>query len=128
MAFPDSWPPDCRPPADSFPPAGEFYRLVRTNPPTEADFLSFVELGKVLRGVVPCPCMPFGLSVYRDRLDAAHTSLLFPKLGRFLAVGLLDSTCGAVKPTPGREPTHTTWWPPDGFDRVTPFTRTEEAS
>lgn len=125
MAFPNSWPPGC-PPADGVPANGIVFRLTGSNPPLAEHFRTFAEMGKQLRRLPDCPCMPYGLSVFRDRDDAEHMYRLFPLLGRFIASGTLAAEHGVTKLTPGQRPTHTTWWPAEGLTREALFGDVEE--
>lgn len=115
MSFPADRPQGC-PPTDAEDANGEVFRLVKTDPPTAADFLSYHEMG-ITRGD---PIRRCGLSVFRDRADAEHASRAFPNLGNVIARAVLELGHGKTKQT-GR-PTHTTWWPAEGVDRATLFT------
>jgi hypothetical protein len=126
MTFPTDWAEGC-PPPDA--PAGDgvIYRIVKANPPAASDFLSFVEEGRPLRRPTPCPCMPYGLSVFPDRADAVWMSRSLPRLGKYLAKGTLGAADGCCKLTPGQRPTHTTWWPSCECARAGLFTEVEDA-
>lgn len=119
MQFPDDWPEGC-PPEDAEPAAGQVFRLVKSNP---TDFASHHELGTLPKGPA---CLRCGLSVFRTREDADHQHRAYPKLGRYAAIGTLEAQHGVAKPTLGRQPTHTTWWPYEGVDRQSVFTTVEE--
>jgi hypothetical protein len=122
MKFPDDWPEGC-PPEDAEPAAGQVFRLVKSNPHSAADFASHHELGTLPKGPA---CLRCGLSIFRTREDADHQHRAYPKLGRHVASGMLEAKHGVAKPTQGRQPTHTTWWPNEGVDRQSVFTTTEE--
>jgi len=113
-SFPDDWPPGC-PPADAQAAGGLVYRLVRTNPPTASDFLTHAELGKMPKAPA---CLRVGLSVFRTRDHAVHQAQLFPFLGNQIASGELCAEHGKTKLTPGKMPSHTTWWPYPGVGRA----------
>ena len=121
--FPEDWPAGC--PSDDTPPADlTVYRIVKNNPPTAVDFLSHHETGRLPKAD---PCLRCGLSVFIIPDDAAHQRRLMPRLGRFIAMGILTAEYGKARPTPGQQPSHTTWWPFAGVDRVSPFTVVPEA-
>jgi len=115
MSFPADWPQGC-PPDDAEDAHGEVFRVVKTDPPAAADFLSYHEMG-ITRGD---PIRRCGLSVFRVRADAEHASRAFPNLGNVIARAVLAPEHGKVKQT-GR-PSHTTWWPAEGVDRAALFT------
>src|SRR5437762_1463807 len=92
-----TWPPGC-PPNDSIDGDGVFYRVTRTDPPTEADFLTHQETGQRKK---LDECERCCLSLCQERADAVQTSRLFPKLGNHIAQGKLDGSCGKVKLTGG---------------------------
>jgi len=111
MPFPSEWPEGC-PPTDAQPASGEVFRVVKVDPPTADDFLTFQELGKPDSGK---PCEAAGVSVFRDAKDARHYCAKFPHLGELIAKGSLSSSHGAIKSTPrnvgGKPNSHATWWP-----------------
>ena len=115
--FSTDWPPDCPPDAASA-PEGDYYRIVRTNPPTELDFRSHRELDTLPKAP---PCLRAGLSTFRTVEDAERMVQLFPVLGSHIARGALDASYGLAMLTPGRQPTHSTVWPYEGVDRLAPF-------
>lgn len=120
-SFPDDWPPGC-PPADAQAASGLLYRLVKSNPATASDFLTHADLGKMPKAP---PCLRVGLSVFRTRDDVVHQAELFPFLGNQVASGEVCSEHGKTKLTPGKMPSHTTWWPYLGVDRVALFPTVE---
>ena len=120
LTFPDDWPVDC-PPADAQDASGEFYRLVKSDPPASWDLMTHHERGT--RRHDP-PCLRCGLSIFRSRDDAEHQSRIFPKLGKIIGKGILLPTYGKTKPT--GKLTHTTWWVYTGIDRSAAFTSFEE--
>jgi hypothetical protein len=106
-SYPADWPASC-PPQDASPASGEVYRVVKNNPPEETDFHSHRE-----KGLLPSApeCMRCGLSVFDELHGATHMLDLFPKLGKYVATASLQDCHGKVKRTPGKHPSHTTWWP-----------------
>lgn len=125
--FPADWPEDC-PPHGTPATGGDYFRVVRTDPPTPDDFLSHRELGKLPKAP---PCRRAGLSTFRALDDAEHMALLFPVLGDHVARGTLDAEYGVAMLTPGQRPSHTTVWPYTQTQRTAPFrfvTRVSRAS
>lgn len=122
--FPDDWPPGC-PPDDAPPASGKVYRIVRTSPPTAADFRSHREMGKLPDAD---PCLRRGLSMFQTVEGAMHARELFRRrLGKFIACGTLASEHGKLKPTPSRTlPNHVTWWAYVDVARAVPFSIVEE--
>jgi len=121
MSYPNDWPEGC-PPNDAEPAFGIVFRGVKTNPPTEDDFLTYRELGKADRGK---PCEAAGVSVFRDDKDAKHYIDKYPYTGNMIAKGTLSSDHGMVKPTArslnGKKNSHTTWWPYESVNRPSLF-------
>ena len=117
MNFPAEWPQPC-PPTDAGSPDGEFYRVVKVDPPSPDDFLSYREMGKAENADA---CIRAGISLFRELQDAEHYSAKYQYLGNMIAVGVLDATHGLVKPTPrrmaGRLLSHHTWWPYENMPR-----------
>jgi hypothetical protein len=63
-----------------------FWRVVRTNPPQERDFLSNEAQGRSPRDDDPETLRLWsGISVYATRLQAQRTAIAYPFLGGFLA-------------------------------------------
>ena len=63
-----------------------FYRIVRTDPPTEADFLSYEALGRQLRRETPELRRSWsGVSVYTSERAAREIAARLPRLGAFIA-------------------------------------------
>lgn len=124
MTFPTDWPVGC-PSADTPNAEGEVYRIVKSNPATAADMLSHHETGRLPSAD---PCLRCGLSVFRILEDALNQQKLLPKLGKRIAKGLLTAPHGKACLTKGQQPTHTTWWPYDGADRVSIFVVVQEVA
>src|SRR5206468_1858298 len=102
--------------------SGQVFRLVKSNPHAAADFLSHHELGTLPHAPA---CLRCGLSLFRSRQDAEHQHRAYPKLGGFVAIGILAAAHGVVKLTQSRQPSHTTWWPYESVDRQSVFTVVE---
>ncbi len=63
-----------------------FYRVVKTDPPTEADFLSLRALGRVLRSGRPDLRRSWeGVSVSSTAAGARETATRHPRTGSFIA-------------------------------------------
>jgi hypothetical protein len=107
MAFPTDWPINC-PPNHAQHSEVEVFRIVKDDPPTATDMLSHHETGRLPKAD---PCLRCGLSVFRVLADAQNQQQLMPRLGNRIARGVLLPTHGKSLPTPGIQPTHTTWWP-----------------
>ena len=122
MTFPEDWPSDC-PSADTPDATGEIFRIVKGNPVTAADLRSHHESGKLPKAN---PCLRCGLSVFLELGDALHQQQLLPQLGNKIAQARLEPMHGKARPTPGRQPTHTTWWPYQEVDRAVIFTVVQE--
>ena len=118
MTFPDDWPKGC-PSADTPDAEGDVFRIVKENPPTATDVLSHHETGRLPKAD---SCLRCGLSVFRLIEDARNQQKLMPKLGRWIAEGRLGAAHGKATRTKGQQPSHTTWWPYVGVDRVALFT------
>lgn len=117
MNFPNHWPSNC-PPEDAVDAEGDVFRIVYNDPPISEDFASHLETGKLPNAA---PCLRCGLSVFREVRDAAHQRKLLPKLGRWIAKGILKPEHGKTQLTTGKQPTHTTWWTYDGVNREAIF-------
>lgn len=122
--FPNNFPSGC-PPTDARSASGEVFRVVKNIELGPGDFLSLLELGRKVDA--DRRCQAAGLSVYRDKRDAALCREKYPKLGRKIAHGVLRAEHGQVKSTPAVGGTsHTTWWPYEGVVRQEPFKVVEE--
>ena len=123
MHFPEDWPAGC-PSADTPSANLTVYRIVKNSPPTAVNFQSHHETGQLPKAD---PCLRCGLSVFIIPDDAGHQRKLMPRLGRFIAMVTLVAEHGKARLTPGLQPSHTTWWPFVGVDRVSPFTVVQES-
>ena len=116
IIFPSDFPDDC-PPNDSVQPEGTFYRIVRSNPPTDDDFISVVRgnreraLGLVRKGNITL-CEAMGLSVYGYREDILQHASQSPQLGMFISEIRLGPADGRILSTSRRGNSHHTWWLP----------------
>jgi hypothetical protein len=122
MNFSSDWPADC-PPKDTPDAQGDVFRIVKENPPAPQDMLSHHETGRLLKAD---PCLRCGLSVFRLLEDALNQQRLLPKLGKRIAKGTLAPAHGKARPTPGQQPTHTTWWAYVGVERAALFVVVQE--
>lgn len=84
---------------------------MKADPPTEADFQSHKERWPA-KDFGDKECQACGLSVFRDWADMERMSRDVPGMAKkFVAMGLLQPTDGAIKPTPAPSgPSHQTWW------------------
>jgi hypothetical protein len=87
------------------------YRIVKSDPPTERDFLSFKALGRpLLRGTPSQRRSWEGVSVTSTLEAARALAARAPSLGRFIAVLELDED-GPIRFAPiGRAPEHYDLW------------------
>ena len=124
MRFPEDWPAGC--PSDDTSAANlTVFRLVKNSPAIPDDFLSHHETGRLPKAD---PCLRCGLSVFIIAEDAQHQRKLMPRLGKYIALGTLAAEHGKARLTPGQQPSHTTWWPFIGVDRVSLFAVIQESS
>lgn len=117
--FPNDWPEGC-PPNHAHPPAQDFHRIVKANPPDAESFKSYREMRKADRGQ---PCSAAGLSVFTDKADAQHYQAKYPSIGELVATGTLNATHGLWAPEPRKTSggaTHSSWW---AYDHITPDKR-----
>ncbi len=117
MSYRESLPDGCPPEAaDEIAAAREFFRLVRSDPPTQDDFRSQrAEKPEAVFQVTECQAL--GLSVFADRRDSER-ALKLPWLRNRLICRLrLEAGAGRIQQT-GR-PSHHTWWPLAAFDILT---------
>jgi hypothetical protein len=116
-AFSDSMPDNCPPPGAEA-ASGEVFRIVKNDPLAADDFLTWFEEDK-FDETRACEC--HGLSVFRNRDDAASYAEKFPYLGELVAKGSLEHKHGMIAHTPryirGAPNSHATWWPYNGLAR-----------
>ena len=93
--------------------ARPFFRIVKTAPPTVADFLSAKALGLPRRPNEPEEIWA-GLSVWATEAQARRQQRRFPRLGNFAAVLVIDDEQVRVERTygPGH---HTIWGDPEAL-------------
>jgi hypothetical protein len=113
MTFREPLPEGC-PPADAPVLASEvmFYRLVRTLPPTDADFRS--QRAEHSEKYFSNECLARGLSVHALLRDSEMAAKLPTLKGRQPCAVRLPPASGHLKQT--GKPSHHTWWPFDSFD------------
>jgi hypothetical protein len=111
---------NCPPHSDQKLPR-KVFRLLVDDVPADSDFLSFAEMGK---GSEPTnatkQCRWHGLSVFSDIDDAYQAIDLYPDKS-FIATAELLPEHGVAVETPGKYPSHMTWWPADGVIRKSRF-------
>jgi hypothetical protein len=97
------------------------FRLLIGEVPDDSDFLSFAEMERGTEPPSPVKaCRWHGLSVFSDIEDAYQAVDLYPDK-QFIASAELSPQHGVAVETPGRYPSHMTWWPSDGIDRKIQF-------
>lgn len=84
-----------------------FYRVVKTNPPTERDFLSYKALGRPLSADTPELRRSWeGVSVRSTFASTQNLVRRFPRTGSFVAqLSIEDGSAVRVEKT-GNDPTH----------------------
>ena len=116
-SFREPLPPDC-PPEDAEDAFGDLdvYRLVRTDPPTDADFHSQRHEQSTARFTGVTECQARGLSVFLDVADATKR-LTIPKFStRKVCRVRLGAGAGPILRT--GTASHHTWWPLAGYDII----------
>lgn len=92
---------------------GIAYRAVQTNPPTQDDLLTYLELDKAKK---VDDCKRGSVSLYEKFEDAQHLIETRPYVGKFVASVTLTTAHGKVsKPTSSG---HIDWWPYKNMRRV----------
>ena len=108
--LPEGCPPDT---AEEIFESRVFFRLVRTNPPTQVDFHSRrVEKPDAIFAVTECQAR--GLSLFAKRSDSERMLKLPAFRGRLVCRLGLKSGAGRVQKTGSHS--HHTWWPLAAFD------------
>ena len=118
MTYRERLPSGCPPAeAEEIGAAREVFRLVDTNPPTDADFASQRALrpGKIFPGVTECQAR--GLSVHTDVSDSKKVLKLPAHRGRQICRVRLEPGAGHIQQTGPRS--HHTWWPLADYDILT---------
>jgi hypothetical protein len=119
--YDSEWPKDC-PPADAESGPFQCFRAVKAFPDPN-EFRSSYE-SNLFKNV--CPCRRRGLSILSSLEAAEHHQELFKDRKVIVTANLLPEH-GVVKATPTRDqPNHYTWWPPNGLNRLAPFSKHEE--
>lgn len=119
-AFPDDLPDNCPLPGAQ-PCDCVVFRACAAAPPQESDFLTHAEMGRASTAKGDKACLRFGISVFPTKEACEHMLEVFPANGTFAATGMLEHVHGQIVDTPGRFPSHRTWWPYDGVNRMLPF-------
>ena len=118
----DRLPADC-PPQEAVAPSQTFYRIAKTNPPSEGDFVPIYDKNRrhaersIARRAEITLCAVMGLSVFSDIGRAESQIRQMPRIGGYIMALSLDETDGHVVGFPD-DPFHHTFWPNDGFDPI----------
>ena len=118
----DRLPADC-PPREAVEPSQTFYRIAKTNPPSEGDFVPIYDKNRrhaersIARRAEITLCAVMGLSVFSDIGRAESQIRQMPRIGGYIMALSLDETDGHVVGFPD-DPFHYTFWPNDGFDPI----------
>ena len=118
MTYREPLPDDCPPEeADEITQERIFYRLVRTDPPTNNDFRSqrYERPNAVFHSVPGGECQARGLSVFLRRRDAERQLLKGRLCGMLLCAVTLNQGAGRIHRW-HRRGSHYTWWPRAEFD------------
>lgn len=109
MTFDLALPAGC-PKADASEVEGTAYRVVRTDPPTRDDLLTYLELN-----LLPAadPCKRGSISLFSTLDQAQHRLEVSPHLGNFVASVSLTTAHGMVGKTSNSG--HIDWWPYAGM-------------
>lgn len=98
-----------------------FYRIVKTNPPTVEDFLSYKALGVPLRRDTPELRRSWdGVSVYDNVVRARDLATAFPRHGQYVAELEIEASGPVHFEQTSRDPRHYDLWaePGDMLERV----------
>ena len=120
--WPSYFPDDC-PPERAFPSEGDYYRIVKTDPPTQGDYVSLYDLDRTraertVTNGQRTVCETMGLSVYASRDQAIQCARQYPKLGNQIARIALRPVAGRMLETGGYLDSHHTWWKAVGFNPI----------
>lgn len=113
---------DC-PPERADSADGIFYRIVKSDPPTQTDYISMYCQNRkraeeqVTQGRRSL-CEIMGLSVYADEADAIGCANQFPQIGNKIASVTLNRSAGKTQKTSGNSESHHTWWKAVEFNPV----------
>lgn len=111
IRWPDHYPQGC-PPADAQEGNGDVFRLVRTDPPANTDFVSkYIEIPRKVWGGHECQSR--GLSVFRVMADAVRLRDEVAGM-RNRKIAKASITWGKIKLTTNEKKpdSHHTWWVP----------------
>lgn len=111
LSFPASFPSGC-PPAETPDANAECYRILSGSIKTDADFLSYAELGKLPSAA---PCKRAAISVYDTVENARRNLQARPYIGTAICKGKLEASHGKLS-HPG-DTGHMSWWAYEGVDR-----------
>jgi len=114
--FPEYFPPCC-PDDKAIDANGTVFRIVKAEKMTDDDFLSHHEL-RIAVNVEPC--IRCGVSVFDSLQGAIHRQKLSPRLGKFIAKGILNPSSGKTS-LPKKESRHMEWWAYSDVKRRTLF-------
>lgn len=115
MAFDLELPAGC-PKADVGESEGTAYRVVRTEPPTREDLLTYLELKLLMTADT---CKRGSISLFSTLEQAQHRLEISPHLGNFVASVSLTNAHGRVgKPSSSG---HIDWWPYVGMRKPEDF-------
>jgi hypothetical protein len=102
-------PPGC-PSPEATPAHGTFYRFVRTNPFTAADFQRPIDTPRYRKEEHRGNCALYALSVYSLIDDARRARELIPSMSKRLIAGAdLMPEHGVVSNSPDKHPSETLW-------------------
>ncbi len=93
------------------------FRIVKNNPPTQEDFLTYHELGQLPKSNA---CKRASVSVFSCYEGAKHRLELSPHLGKHIARATLGTGHGKVSHA-HPESGHIDWWPYAGMRRPDDF-------
>jgi hypothetical protein len=119
-----TWPsdlPERCPPLGVQAADGNFYRLVKNDPPRPADFLRPRDGGRMFSDDQLCQAS--SLSVFGDLADARRAIEIVPGFRRrLIARGTLEAHMGVTLAAPASSgKSHTSWWIPVGIEPATSF-------
>ena len=110
--LPDGCPPDD---ADEIAAPRIVYRLVRNNPPRDADFRSQRAARPTAR-FNASECRARGVSVFANQRDAEQSARRPNLRGSAIGQVVLTTGAGRIKKTGRPSSSHYTWWPYHDYD------------
>lgn len=88
-----------------------FYRIIKTDPPAEADFQSYVALGiPLVRDDPDSRRLAEGISGFATLAQARRAARGLPHLGEFIAKLVIPDDAPVVFERTGKKPGHHTLW------------------